>query len=191
MTMQARENNLLIITRFPWQTGIGGEERVFLQLADGVRAMGGTVVFVASDVELLSAAQQFAQRRVWGATDITTRLTAIFAPLLALALLPQLAWQLWRLGRGQRQKAVIMLTLIEKIFATPLACWLGYRVIWAHHAQVRGWLTRNPWRWLWRRHLRRGAAVIVVPSKLVADDLRAAASEVGEIIVGVRDEARK
>lgn len=66
-------------------------------------------------------------------------------------------------------RTILMLTLIEKVFLTPIALAFGYRVLWGHHAPLGDWFFRNLFFFLWKLWSR--WVTIIVPSRAMREEL--------------------
>lgn len=150
MKSKDREISGLLITRFPLESGWGGEEELHLFLAEFLRKQNVPVALWSSCPFFLAAfqKQEFSTTSSFF-RDITSRrsLLGFFfwsIPFFFLSFFRVL------LFRYQKFRTVLMLTLLEKIFLTPLFLLFGCRVFWAHHAPVGAWLSKNPFSFLWR-----------------------------------------
>lgn len=164
MTKNKDNRHGIILTRFPLESGWGGEEKLHLALFDSLAKSGCPTFVWSSDRQLVENFQKHhhtGKYRAWY-RDITTLWSLMLFPILGIMLLIE-GFFVLRQKRTAGFDAILMLTLLEKIVLTPLAHALGYRIIWAHHAPLGDWLYRHPllpfWRW-WSKYV-----TIVTPSE--------------------------
>ncbi len=172
----------LVITRFPLQTGWGGEERLHLFLAEELQRNGIETHLFTPDADLKAGflAQGFSVTSAIFAQDITSKKNLLLFPLYAIPFLLQGIYHLIRLRR-RGYKTILMLTLIEKVVLTPFALVFGYRIIWAHHAKIGKWLTKNPFYFKWRYWST--FVTLITPSQEMARQLQKATPQAKVITI--------
>lgn len=161
----------VVITRFPYESQLGGMETMVLNLAKGLRAKGHTVSFVGTCPILLKMLEEnnFKVTKLVLPRSPVTKGSLIFFILLY----PFIWWQLRKIVKMLKEKdTVYMLSLTEKIVLTRMAYKKGLKVIWGEHESLqrgdgtyRKWLAKNPFLNRYR-HLSRFATVVVVSHDL-------------------------
>ncbi len=138
----------ILFTRFPFESADGGAENQTMWLMEGLRARGHDVAFLGSCSVLLERAREL----------------KIESGELNIGLPPVTKWSaisfLWRKKKMQERliravnslialsskpKALVMLSLSEKILLTEWAAKQGVKVFWVEHDSIGKWLTKNPW----------------------------------------------
>ncbi|QQS59866.1 glycosyltransferase family 4 protein [Candidatus Peregrinibacteria bacterium] len=161
----------LLITRFPLESGWGGEEELHLFLAKSFQKQDIRIALWSSCPFLLSA---FQKQRIFTTAsffrDITSRQSLFLFLFLGI---PFFFISFFRilLFRSRGFRTVLMLTLVEKVFLTPFFLFFGYRIFWAHHAPLGRWLSKNPFFFLWRFWGKR--VLTIVPSLALQKELLA------------------
>ena len=141
----------ILITRFPFQSSLGGEELHTLHLAQALKDKGHEVTLFSSDPVLGELFEEH-ELPVWTATAIrppVTLWTLIVFTLLSPLYFVYLNWFLVKFWLGHRKSGnklvLYSLSLPEKLLMSPVAKLLGFKVAWIEHARIGGWLTKNPW----------------------------------------------
>lgn len=160
----------IVMTRFPYESSWGGEESHTLVLARHFRSLGYEVIFFGNCKVLLERfiKEGFSVRKVGGGKMIVTKIELI----KSLFLSPFLFWNIRRhfrdLLKEYNVKAVYCLSLNEKLFLTGTAVQKNIPVTWVEHQEIRNWLIKNPWRWLYKKN---SLQVKVVPISLKNKDV--------------------
>ena len=142
----------IVFTRFPYESAWGGEESHTLNLAKYVQSHGFEPIFFGSCPILLQKFSElgFTVRNVWGGKMIVTPLEL----LKSFFLFPFMLWNLRRNFRALLRefdiKALYCLSLNEKLFLSPLVIRNKIPVTWVEHQEIRSWLLKNPWKFLYR-----------------------------------------
>lgn len=159
-----------ILTRFPLKNGWGGEEKLHLMLSKELKNNGINTVVLSSDIQLMNGFKNSNINcyRFFFIKDLTSKLMIFLSPFIFFSLLLQSLFFLFYL-RIKGFRSVLMLTFVEKIFITPFALVIGYKIVWAHHAKISSWFYKNPFLFLWKYFAR--FVDIVVPSKDMKEDL--------------------
>lgn len=138
----------ILITRFPYESQLSGEEWHTIKLAEKLRQRGHEIFFMGSCEILLKEMRQrgFFVKKVWGSKPPVTIgqliLFTITSPLIFL----NLAHALFIFKRAKRIDVLYCLSFTEKLLLTPVAKLLGIKtIIWMEHARIGRWLTGNPW----------------------------------------------
>lgn len=154
------KNLNILITRFPFESQLGGEELHTLHLAEGLIGRGHSVSLLTScpvleklfeeklpDVNIKHIEACKPPVSAWSLISFT-----LFSPFCFLYLNFFLI-KFWLKNRGQNN-VLYSLSLNEKLLMSPVAALLGFNVVWVEHARIGNWLTQNPWivfYWLWSR----------------------------------------
>jgi len=184
----------IVMTRFPFESSWGGEESHTINLAKFFREKGFEVIFMGSCRVLLDHFRKegFETKRVWAGKMIVTP----FQLLLSLFTFPFMIWSLRKAWKSINRethviKALYCLSLNEKLFLTPLAMKQNVSVTWVEHQEIRGWLLKSPWRWLYKRHAKK---VMISPiskknERVLKGTLRVSPENIRFIINGVAQSA--
>jgi len=146
----------ILITRFPFESILSGEEWHTINLAEGLRKKGYEVSFMGSDSVLLQEFEQrgFTTRASWaGPLPVSARNVLLFTLALPVAFV-RFFWDFAALSRKRRIDTIYMLSLSEKVMATPLLRLLRKRILWVEHQRFGRWMYQNPYRLcyeLWSR----------------------------------------
>lgn len=162
----------------------GGEEKLHLLLAELLQTSSPLIkegglrlpeekieTFVWSNCAPLVQGFQkknFSVFRAFFAKDITSISRILYSPFSLLFLLLQFPFVVFWAKKND-VKSVLMLSLIEKVFLTPLFQICGIQVVWAHHAPVGKWLSKNPFFFLWKFWAKK--VHIVVPSEFLKKEI--------------------
>lgn len=141
----------ITVTRFPYESALGGEEYHTLELMAYMQQKGASVRFVGSCPTMLaeSAKRGFA----------ATAMPGIKMPVTPMALLFFLVawpWQLWQFFKysavlfPEKNTTVYCLSLTEKFLLTPIAHFKGTKVVWVEHQKIGNWLLKSPLRLLYK-----------------------------------------
>ncbi len=162
----------ILVTRFPYQSQLGGEELHSLELMEALDQKGISSVFLGSCPVLLREfkARHFETQKAWLAKPPVTKMWLILFTLLSPFLFLRARAILKRAVRRWEVNTVYMHSLGEKLLMTPWALKWGMKVVWVEHARIGRWLTQNPWR-KWYQHLA-GRVTVVVTSHAMAKILR-------------------
>ena len=142
----------LLFTRFPYESAFGGEESHTLCLARHFKSLGFEPIFLGSCPILTEefCKSGFTAIPVWGSKMIVT----LWQLLKSFILFPFIWWNLRRhLRRVMKTydvKAVVFLSLNEKLFLTRFIAEQGIPVTWIEHQEIRCWLLTNPWHLLYQ-----------------------------------------
>lgn len=164
----------VVVTRFPLKSDFGGEEKVIAEFSRHF-----SVIFWGTCPVLRNLFPPQNRRLAFGVRDITSKKTLLFSPFFALLLLIQAFFWL-PIFRFSGVRVILFHTFIEKVFLTPFASLLGFRVFWAHHAPLGKWFFQNPLLPLWRFFSR--WATILVPAEFLKKELQKAHPR-GKILV--------
>ena len=153
----------VLFLSFPYTSSHGGGERYTEQAVEGLLRTGHEATLVSSSNALLATfkARGWKMTALWCGLEPMTPFAALVFPLTALIAMPMLflllAW--FRYARGT--KAIVCLSFIEKLIATPIARLFGMRVIWTEHLVAGRSLRLNPYRG-WYVACSRHATVVTV-----------------------------
>lgn len=142
----------ILITRFPFESVLSGEEWHTITLAEKLRERGHKVAFMGSCNVLLEelAKRDFSvTRQPGGPVPVSGSMLARFLllwPILAVSW----GWALRKLKKQQQLTTVYMHSLSEKLLLTPTARLLGLRVIWVEHQRWGRWMLQNPLRHVYK-----------------------------------------
>ena len=138
----------ILFSRFPLESAHGGAEVQTLSLMQGLRDRGHEVGFLGSCPVMLNKCKQLGIDH-WslmiGKPPVTKfgALTFLWRQLLMKKNLIRATESYF--VSAQYDKAIIMISLTEKLLLTPWAIKHGIKVIWLEHDRVGRWLTMNPW----------------------------------------------
>lgn len=146
MPLNSVSHKTVLITRFPYEALLSGEEWHTITVAMELRQRGWEVLFMGScpvlTVELEK--RDFQVYRTWGGTLPVTKLALlgflISWPFIMLSLIRQFS----TIQKKHQIDALYMLSLTEKILMTP---WLLYKkctVLWVEHQRFGNWMYKNP-----------------------------------------------
>lgn len=142
----------ILVTRFPYQSQLGGEELHTLALMQALDKRGVEAFFLGSCPVLLKEFKKrgFLTQRAWFFQPPVTKLR-----LLIFTLLSPLLFLLAGIYLGKARKkwgvtVLYSLSLGEKLLMTPWAHLFGMKVLWLEHARIGKWLLQNPWRPVYR-----------------------------------------
>lgn len=178
----------IVITRFPYESEWGGEESHTLALAESFRDKNYQVIFFGS-CSVLSQhflGRGFRVRRLWGGKMIVTALEL----LKSLVSFPFICWNMRRhMQKIEKEdiKACYMLSLNEKLFLTGWFMKRNIPVTWVEHQEFRAWMTKSPWRWLYKKNAKRVKIVPISPKneRILKSDLGIHEKQVERIINGI------
>lgn len=148
----------ILITRFPYESVLSGEEWHTITLTQKLQERGHAVFFMGSCqvfLETLPKEGVTAYAEPGGPVPVSGTLLIKFLctfPYYAL----RWAWRLRKIQKKHHIDAVYMHSLSEKILLTPFARLFGLRVVWVEHQRWGRWMLQNPLRHiyrLWARHV--------------------------------------
>lgn len=136
----------ILITRFPYESILSGEEWHTIKLAEKLRAKKYKNFLLSSCPILLKEfkKRKFPVKKTWLGTPIVTK-TAVFKFIFTgwFYFLRAVYFLIYYRFK-HKIKVLYCLSLNEKILMTPIARLLGIRVIWLEHARIGRWLRHNP-----------------------------------------------
>ncbi len=183
--MKSVAKSRILVTRFPFHSRWGGEEVHTLRLMEELDKRGMEAFFLGSCPELLKAfaERHFLVRKAWLSKPPVSLLRLLSFTLLSPLLFFLAGFFLYRARKDWAITHVYMLSFGEKLLMTPWALFAGIPVVWVEHARIGRWLTRNPWRILYRRwsHF----VTVVVTSQAMVPLLRPWVHRVTAIPCGV------
>lgn len=137
----------VLLLRFPYRVSRGGGERYTMTVVEGTRQQNITWKYRGTDTTLLHSFHDASldAKRAWGGVEPVSKWALLLFPFLSLWVVPRFFVLLlsFKMHEG---KVVIMMSLGEKILATPLARLLGLTVIWVEHVAPKRWLSLNPYK---------------------------------------------
>lgn len=169
----------LLVTRFPYESQWGGEEQHTLTLVKELDEKGIPSFYLGSCRVLNKAFKEahFDAKFAWLAKPPVTKFWLILFTLLSPLLFLQAGLLLGKAKKRWDVNSVLMLSLGEKLLMTPWARLFGMRTLWIEHARIGRWITKNPWRMVYRLWSR--WATTVVTSNAMAAYVRPLISEAG------------
>lgn len=108
----------------------------------------------------------FDAKFAWLGKPPVTKFRLLAFTLLSPFLFLKAGWMLWWARRRWGVTSVLMLSLGEKLLMTPWARLFGLRTLWIEHARIGRWLTKNPWRVVYK-WWSRWATVVVTSNAMV------------------------
>ena len=168
----------ILITRFPFESCLGGEELHTLHLAEALSKRGHNVTLLTSDTVLadLFKKQKLSVIRAGAVRPPVTLLTLLVFTILSPLYFLYLNRFLLKFHGAHKkdhpdtQPVIYSLSLPEKLLMSPVAKLLRLNIVWVEHARIGGWLTKNPWivvYFLWAFF-----SQIIAPSKQTAYPIR-------------------
>lgn len=159
----------LIITRFPFESQLGGLETLVLNLALSLRAKGHSVSFVGTCpvlLELFKESDFQVTRLAFPKPPVSKESLVSFILLYPFALL-----QSYRLRRMLKKgDTVYMLSLGEKLIMTKMLDTSEIKVVWGEHESLmesdstfRSWLYKNPFLNRYRKNSEQASVITVSP----------------------------
>lgn len=148
MPLKTSSQHNVLITRFPYEAVLSGEEWHTISLATALRAKGHNIYFLGSCPVLM---REFAMRGFHTTAAWAGTLPVSFKALVGFFLLwPFMLYSLWsnffRLRKRHSMDVVYMLSFTEKVLLTPLCVLLRIKVIWVEHQRFGKWMYANPLR---------------------------------------------
>lgn len=181
----------ILVTRFPYESRFGGEEVHTLRLMEELDDLGHEAFFLGSCPVLLREFRErsFVSKRAWLGKPPVTKGWLLLFTLLSPFLFVKAGWMLRKARKQWNVDTVYMLSLGEKLLMTPWAKFFKMRVLWLEHARIGRWITKNPWRVIYRRWSK--GVTTVVTSRAMVKHVAPLAKKVVAISCGVMtDEAR-
>ena len=169
----------LLVTRFPYQSQWGGEELHTLTLAKELDERGVPSFYLGSCRILGKAFREahFDAKFEWLGKPPVTKFWLLAFTLLSPLLFLQAGFLLGKAKKRWDVNSVLMLSLGEKLLMTPWARLFGMRTLWIEHARIGRWITKNPWRVVYKWWS--CWATVVVTSNAMAGHVRPLISERG------------
>lgn len=161
-----------LITRFPYESTMGGEEWHTVTIAEGVMKKGHEVFLASSCPHMLKLFQKknIPHQKVWGGLDLVSKKAFFLFPFTAPFYITRLWIHLIWHKLFRKVNRLYCLTLNDKLFLTPLAKLLGMKVFWIHHTTIGKWLQQNPFLFLYRFFAKR--VTIICPSQFIAKQIQ-------------------
>lgn len=157
----------LLVTRFPFESQLGGEEVHTISLMKALDKRGYEAFFLGSCPVLakLFGKAGFEVKKAWlGKPPVNFKWLVLFT-ILSPVLFLRAGWLLWKARKSWRVEVLYCLSLGEKLLMTPWARFFGMKVLWLEHARIGDWMSRNPWRWVYK-FLSRWAVVVVTSNRM-------------------------
>jgi glycosyltransferase involved in cell wall biosynthesis len=153
----------ILLLSFPYASTQGGGERYTEQAVEGLKRAGHDVLLASSSKVLLAMYEKHGWRAysAWCGVEPVTILSALLFPLTIVFFTPFVFLLLAWFRFAHQTKAVVCLSLTEKLLATPIAKLFGMRVIWVEHLVAGRSLRLNPFRG-WYVACARSANVVTV-----------------------------
>lgn len=143
----------ILITRFPYESVLSGEEWHTITLAEKLRERGHKVAFMGSCHVL---AEELAKRDfpvvqlAGGPVPVSSKMLLRFMAQFPF-LRARWSRELRRLTKELGLTTIYMHSLSEKLLLTPVARRLGLKVVWVEHQRWGRWMLGNPLRHLYKR----------------------------------------
>ncbi len=169
----------LLVTRFPYTSQWGGEELHTLTLAKELDARGIPSFYLGSCRVLGEAFKEahFDAKFAWLGKPPVTKFWLLAFTVLSPFLFLKAGLMLGKARQRWDVDSVLMLSFGEKLLMTPWARLFGMRTLWIEHARIGRWLSKNPWRIVYKWWSR--WATVVVTSNAMAPLVRPWISERG------------
>jgi glycosyltransferase involved in cell wall biosynthesis len=152
----------ILITRFPFESALGGEEWHTIELAKELKSRGHKIIFMGSCPVLLDLFKKegFVTKKTWGGKMAVTPLELIKFIFLSPFIYLSLKKIFDELIEKYKIDRLYCLSLNEKILLTPIAKKRGIKTIWVEHQQIRDWLMISPLRWIYKSN---SSNVTIIP----------------------------
>lgn len=137
----------VLLLRFPYRVSRGGGERYTMTVVRGTRHHDVLWAYRGTDTVLLQSFREESldAKRAWGGVEPVSKWALMLFPFFALWVFPRLCFLLLSFKMHQGN-VVVMMSLGEKILATPIARLVGLHVIWVEHVAPKRWLSLNPYK---------------------------------------------
>lgn len=172
MVVVANEKTLhktrVLVTRFPYESRFGGEELHTLRLMEELDKRGIEAFFLGSCPVLLREFKDrgFLVKKAWLGKPPVTKLWLVIFTILSPILFLHAGILLGKARKLWRVDVLYALSFGEKLLMTPWAKLFGIKVVWLEHARIGNWMTKNPWRFVYK-FLSRFATVVVTSNAMV------------------------
>lgn len=165
-------NNKLNILFFKFSLAMGGGERFNFVLGKKLKEKGYNIKFYSNFspfLKKLKSAGLRSKRFYWGQEVGARRYLPQYFLLLPINMVRFFFILLFNKKR-LAQNVVLFQSLNEKVFATSLAKFLGYKVFWIEHLSIRPWLVRSFFKKAYIRKSIKADKIIVI-SNLIKNEL--------------------
>jgi len=142
----------ILVTRFPYESQLGGEEMHTITLMCELDKKGHEAFFLGSCPVLLDIFKDkgFDVQKAWlGKPPVSKKWLFLFT-FMSPYLFFKAGWILKNARKNWGVDTVYMLSFGEKLLMTPWAKFYKMKVIWLEHARIGRWLTKNPWRRIYK-----------------------------------------
>ena len=162
----------MLVTRFPYESRFGGEEVHTLRLMEELDKRGIEAFFLGSCPILLREFKErgFLVKRAWLAKPPVTLGWLVMFTVLSPFLFLRAGLILGRARKRWGVETLYALSFGEKLLMTPWARLFGMKVLWLEHARIGRWMSKNPWRYVYKAWSR--WATVVVTSKAMVGQVR-------------------
>jgi len=161
-------NDKLNILIFKFALVLGGGERFSFLIAKKFQESGESVKFYSNYPPLLKKIKKekiFAKKIYWGKEIGAKRYLLEYFLLLPINIIRFGFIFLFNRKRGH-QNIVVFQNLNEKIFATSLARFLGYKVFWVEHLSPYPWLVKNYFKNSYLKKSKKANKIIAISESL-------------------------
>lgn len=142
----------ILVTRYPYESQLSGEEWHTIQLAEKLRKRGH-LVFFSGSCKILSKQLKdrgFEVVESWGGLSPVSKKALCIFPFTAGFVFFNFLRLLLFFKYKKKIDIIYMQSLNEKLLMTPLALLLGLKVLWVEHARIGRWLLKNPFLFLYK-----------------------------------------
>lgn len=180
----------IVITRFPYESSLGGEEFHTMEIAKFYRSQGAQVSFWGSCKVLqdLFKNEGYDISKKWLSKPPVTFFRLIWFSLLSPILFIKGMWDVFSLkrkkGNGLR---LYMLSFTEKLIYSPWCFLFGVKSVWVEHARFGNWFHKNPWKIWYKYWSRKKNVTVVTVSELMKKEMNV---DRVEVIVNAIDGTR-
>lgn len=138
----------ILITRFPFESILSGEEWHTITLAQQLQKRGHRVAFLGKCNVLFDMLKRddIPVYQTWGGTLPVTKQAAIRFLFTWPFILVNLWFRFLVIKFKEHIDRVYMLSLTEKILLTPLTVMMGIPTVWVEHQRIGRWLRLSPLR---------------------------------------------
>ncbi len=137
----------ILITKFPYNSQMGGGEIHTLQLFSGLKQREHNFYLVSSCNILIEEFKKRAwpHKKAWAGREPVSIKGLVIFTLTAPVVFCRLFFLLLKYKQKYHTDKLYCLTLIEKLLITIPARLLGYSVFWIEHLRIERWLKLNPY----------------------------------------------
>lgn len=180
----------IVITRFPFESALGGEEFHTMEIAKFYRSQGAKVSFWGSCKVLqeLFENEGYDISKKWLSKPPVSLGRLIWFSLISPILFWKGLWDVMKLrSKYGSSLRLYMLSFTEKLIYSPWCFLLGVKSVWVEHARFGNWFHKNPWKVWYKYWASKPNVTLVTVSELMKKEMKV---EGVEVIVNAIDGTR-